>query len=217
MVEIPLRERKAARTKAALFQAAIKRLKNRFFDDIAVKELCHEAMVSEATFFNYFSKKTDLLVFFVRLFVLELAWHARQATGNKEGLDAIHAIFDLMADSSIESHRVATEVIGFFARQRDEVVLMDISKADRLAVYPNRSGIENIPDQTIEMLLGANIRAAIAKGELPPGTDAQKTTMGLVAMFFGLQLALDKDSVHMMKDLFQHQLNLLWTGLRNQG
>jgi hypothetical protein len=78
--DFPLRQRKYARTKLALMNAALERLKDKSLEEISVRELCEEAEVSEATFFNYFPSKTDLLVYFVQLWTIEAGWHAHSGT-----------------------------------------------------------------------------------------------------------------------------------------
>lgn len=61
LAQLSLREKKYAKTKLALLDAATERIGEKTFDAISVKELCEQAEVSEATFFNYFPKKQDLL------------------------------------------------------------------------------------------------------------------------------------------------------------
>lgn len=71
---ITLREKKFARTKLALMRAAVARLRVKSFNDVTVKELCEEAQVSEATFFNYFPKKDDVLRYFIQIWMVEVTW-----------------------------------------------------------------------------------------------------------------------------------------------
>src|SRR5215210_4290457 len=83
---ISLRERKFAKTKLALLRAAVTRLEQKRLSEITVKELCEHVQVSEATFFNYFPRKDDLLHYFTRIWTLEVLLHARQAAGADAGL-----------------------------------------------------------------------------------------------------------------------------------
>ena len=57
-----LRQRKFARTRLALAGALSKALVQQTLSEVSVKALCREAEVSEATFFNYFPRKEDILV-----------------------------------------------------------------------------------------------------------------------------------------------------------
>src|SRR5215468_4484063 len=93
LADIPLRPRKQAQTRLTLLRAVLARLDGtRTLDDINVRELCDEAEISEASFFNYFPKKTDLLVHFIRLWSLDLAWRVQHELGQATARDAIEAI-----------------------------------------------------------------------------------------------------------------------------
>ncbi|HRE26019.1 MAG TPA: TetR family transcriptional regulator [Anaerolineales bacterium] len=76
MSELPLRERKYAATKAALTRAVAVRLKQQSLEEIAVKEICAEAQVSEATFFNYFPTKAAVVGYRVQLWSIEARWRS---------------------------------------------------------------------------------------------------------------------------------------------
>ncbi len=55
------------KTKKALFDAFIKLLSQKPFDEITVNELCDEAGVRRATFYKHYSDKFDFLTAYVRL------------------------------------------------------------------------------------------------------------------------------------------------------
>src|SRR5688572_15292458 len=87
--QFSLRERKFARTKLALMQAALERMRTKKLDEVPVKELCDEVQVSEATFFNYFPKKSDLLHYLIKVWTIEVAWQAKTTVGEECGLSFI--------------------------------------------------------------------------------------------------------------------------------
>lgn len=56
----------AARTLSSLQQAMLMLLSAKSFEEIAVGELCEQAMLPRATFYNYFDDKYDLLEYCLR-------------------------------------------------------------------------------------------------------------------------------------------------------
>ena len=69
-----LRERKFAKTRLALAEAASLHLEAAPLENLSVKSLCERVQISEATFLNYFPKKEDLVIYLDRLWTLELNW-----------------------------------------------------------------------------------------------------------------------------------------------
>ncbi|HXO10338.1 MAG TPA: TetR/AcrR family transcriptional regulator [Solirubrobacteraceae bacterium] len=61
MTEIGLRERKKARTRRVIADAAARLFAERGYEQVAVSDVAHEAEVSEQTVYNYFATKEHLV------------------------------------------------------------------------------------------------------------------------------------------------------------
>lgn len=213
--KLALRERKFARTKLALLDAAIARLLDRPFDSISVRELCDEAMVSEATFFNYFPRKSDLLFYFVQLWSIDVAWHARRTSKGRGGLLAIEAIYARTAERARTRPRVITEIVSFLASEQDDRVFKPVSLAERLMAYPDLDLVEDLPDDGFDPLMEANLKLAIEQGELPPDTDVPHTRVVLESIFFGVPLVLGIKRAEEIGETYRSMLQLVWRGIRS--
>ncbi|UUZ82288.1 TetR/AcrR family transcriptional regulator [Paenibacillus sp. P26] len=69
--EIPLRELKKARTKVALYEAFLALMGDNIFRDVMLDDICRKAEVSRVTFFKFFQRKEDLLIYFMRVWLTE--------------------------------------------------------------------------------------------------------------------------------------------------
>jgi AcrR family transcriptional regulator len=212
--ELPLRQRKQAQTKLGLLEAALAALETRPLESVTVKELCAAVSISEAGFFNYFPRKTDLLMYFVRLWSLEMGWHAGRLAASRGGLAAIEEIFALTGRRVQERPGIMVEIIAEQVRRTERPVPMEISLAERLLVFPELDGIEEVDAVGLEELLPPLIERAVARGELPPATQVGPVLLSLASILFGVPVVLGRIEGGDLEASYLTQLRLLWAGLR---
>src|ERR1700755_2344234 len=106
MTEIGLRERKKARTRRVIADAAARLFAERGYEQVAVSDVAREADVSEQTVYNYFQTKEQLVTDLDQEFQEELVRLIRtRATGTTPAA----AIRDLVLDSVEGIRRVPGE------------------------------------------------------------------------------------------------------------
>jgi len=217
---IPLRERKQARTRLALLDAAIERMREKALADITVEEICQKVEVSKGTFFRYFPHKTDLILYYIRLWSIEVTWHATRAAGGSPGLAMIEEVFGWTAAVFEDHPRLFAELVALrafepqkFTRlaQNDQIM---VSQAERLLRFPDLDGIESIPEGTFQRIFRHNLQAAVVKGELPDSIDIADVVLSLACIFYGVPLMLADRAPKNLPATYSHQVRLLWTGLR---
>ena len=211
--QLPLRERKFARTKVALLQAALDRLKaGRRLQDIAVKELCAEVEVSEATFFNYFPRKSDLLLYHVQLWTIEAGARAAE----RSGLAAIETIFEFTGERMGTAPVVMLELIVTVASAQESLDFPDVGIGERLEAFPDLPGAIDAGVRTnVSSLFQQHLEDAVANGELPCDADVELAVQSLGAIFYGVPLATHCGGFDApIAETWRSQLALLWSGLR---
>lgn len=212
--DIPLRERKAARTRLNLARALAGQLERHTLDAVAVRDLCAEVEISEATFFNYFPRKTDLLAYLGQLWTLELQWQAQQAAAEQPGLAAIEAVF-LAAARQVQAQPQAWgEWIAWQAQQREKHEAEPLGRAEKRLGFPDHAGIEALEPQRLDSLLVAQLQRAVDLGELPANTPIPQVMAALIAQFYGVILIMKQAQPGAIGSQFRQQLQLLWAGLR---
>jgi len=209
-----LRERKFARTRLALAEAASGHLEAASLETLSVKSLCERVQISEATFFNYFPKKDDLIVYLDRLWTLELNWYGQQAMQQQQGLAVIEALFRYTSIQIQKKPGLMGEIIAHEARSRERHSGPDITVAERMLAFSDLEGIENMSDDSLEGLLRGSLQMAIEQGELPENTAIGAAMVGLVSIFYGVPLALQHGNPAAIAAMYRQQLELLWEGLR---
>ncbi len=209
-----LRERKFARTRLSLADAVTNHLEAASFESLSVKALCERVQISEATFFNYFPKKEDLIVYLDRLWTLELNWYGRQATEQKRGLSVIETLFRYTSIQIQKKPGLMGEIIAHEARARERHAGPEITPAERMIAFSDLDDINSLPDDSLENLLRSSLQAGIDQGELPPNTAIAAAMVALVSIFYGVPLAMQHANPAAIGAMYRQQLSLLWAGLR---
>ena len=209
-----LRERKFAKTRLALAAAASAHLEAASFETLSVKSLCERVQISEATFFNYFPKKEDLIVYLDRLWTLELNWYGQQAMQLHQGLAVIDALFRYTSIQIQKKPGLMGEIIAHEARSRVRQQGPVITVAERIMAFSDLDGIVNTPDDSLEGLLRGSLQTAVEQGELPENIAMSAAMVGLVSIFYGVPLALQHNNPAVIAAMYRQQLELLWKGLR---
>lgn len=222
LAQLSLREKKYAKTKLALLDAATQRIGQKTFDAISVKELCEQAEVSEATFFNYFPKKQDLLSYFIQLWVLEVIWKIQHSLEQKGGIGAIEEAFCYTGGQISERPRIMLELVAYMALDPDKGQCPSsttaVTLAERLLRFPELGGIEIIEAcNGLDDVFRPPLLKAIEAGELPPSTNVEAALTALFAIFFGVPLGMAWQDAALVAPVYRQQLDLVWAGLRAGG
>lgn len=211
-----LREIKYAQTKNAILDIFTEKLKKQYIEEVSIREICNEAQISEGTFYNYFPKKTDILVMHIALWSIKSTWLANKKlkeTGS--GLKAINEIFAFTAHEMQERGVVLYEVISFLSRMRKIMEVKDISFAEKVVVFPDLPGIEKIKAKNISDMMRVYIDKAIVNKELPKNINIDHLQLNIRTIFFGAPLALTLEYVDKIDAVYQNELGILWRSLQS--
>lgn len=213
--DLPRREQNAARTRVALVDALVERLASRTLEEIGVSELADAAGISQATFFNYFATKGDLLTWFIQLWSVEVAAVARRVEAeHSSALAAIEALLDHTAQLGEGAEGVMLEVIAHQARMPADLAPPSVGRAERLLRLPGEADVMDLPDTGLGALLPRWIGQAVARGELPEGTSVPTVTLAVASVFFGVPLAVGRRQPEAIRPLYRQQLQLVWAAAR---
>jgi AcrR family transcriptional regulator len=212
-----LRERKYARTKSDLLYAVLTALRDRPLDEVAVREICESLQLSEATFYNYFPSKLDVLAYFLQLWSIRVDLRARDVLQETlSGLRMIEAVFDETASMVAPYPGVMYELVAYYARGTARGAWPTLSGAEVALHFPQLDGSLPIEHRDLYVMLTEGLRQAVESSELPQELDTDLIVVMLMDIFFATyvtarQLGLDPDHI---RGLYKRQLDLLWIGVR---
>jgi len=209
-----LRQRKFARTRLNLARVLADALGQQSFDEVSVKQLCRSAEVSEATFFNYFPRKQELLSYLVHLWVIELGWHVQKATEELRGLAVVDALFAEVARTCESRPGVLAEMLAWIARGGSLDSDLQIGELEKQLAYPDLDDIGAVPVKGIDAWLLPPLEAAISNGDLPENTLVPLMLTTLLSVLFGVPLTLLASDPTRIATVYRQQLALLLAGIR---
>lgn len=214
--QISLREKKYAKTKLALLQEFISKMKDSRFEDISIKEICEKVEVSEGTFFNYFHQKVEVLIYYKTLTVTKMNWYLNTQRNDLSPLQKIDVAFDLIADELKEPNFFYEMVRTMISEKvRDEVA--DISPVEKHYAFPDCPGVEAIESIDLCKFFEHLVNDAFAAGEISEEADRQTVYTALMSLLIGLPLAIEIEDFPRLKEIFKSQLSILGKGLERKG
>lgn len=214
---IPLRIKKQARTKLALLAALVEKLAaGEKYDGVRIKDLCAVANISEAGFFNYFSNKEALLVYYVQIWSLEVGWHAHEMLSKGDALAAIEEIFLRTAQMVKENPCMMAEIIAFQARGSATIEPSEVGIAERLLAHPDLPGVDELPARGLDAILPELLRQAKQSGQMRADVDEQFVYVTLLALFFGAPVVLRRAEPEMLGAIWKAQLAFIWSSIRGE-
>ncbi|MBW2464327.1 MAG: TetR/AcrR family transcriptional regulator [Deltaproteobacteria bacterium] len=210
--ELPLRERKAAKTRLAVVESLVDALRDRPFDQITVRSLCQEVGISEPTFFKYFPRKEDPLVLFVALWSIGLA--VRAADESLSGKDIAAMVFDETARQMKRSPRVMHEIIAYQMRAEAPPTGAPPTRSELMMRFADEPLAWDLRPLPVQDLIGLAVTRAKDRGEIPRGASVADATWTLVAVFFGVPASTRAQRVVARR--YRRALDLVWAGLGSE-
>ncbi len=206
------REVNTAKNKRSLVNALLERLKEEAFNTIKISTLCKDAGVSQASFYNYFPQKKDMVVYFIQLWTLETSWYAQRESVSGAGLGVIESIFVRMADSIRKSPEIIGEVIAFQATNELPDEWPPLTDAEKKLAFPELEGIESVEGKGLDSILLPNLQIAVEKGELPESVSLMSLVIALTSLFFGVPILRRHLPTNQLGNIISEQLKLIWAG-----
>lgn len=207
---LPQRQKKYAKTKTALLHALLKALETQKLSEIKIKSLVQKAEVSEPTFFNYFESKSDMLVYAIQMWSIEM--NALAIACEKEATSYKVTIKNILRNTAeqIAAHpQIMREILSFQAQQ-NSCKVHEISDAEKWCFFPDIEGVEAIEGRGLESILPPLIEKMIAHNEIEPAIDPQLLFLMLASLFFGTSLLMLQKSPEHLPVSLEAQLDLLF-------
>lgn len=205
--KIPLREIKKARTKIKLFHTALDIIGEKSFREVYVEELCDQVEISKVTFFKMFSRKEDILIYFMRLWLTDRMLELQET--NKKGMTALRHIFEAVSKYAKEKPGLMLSLIAFLAEEKMHPCMPHLTDAEIHLLYPEKE------EQVRKLIPNLNevftncVEEGKAAGEITLKMDTSQIAKLLHSIFYGAYLTSHVFQTQHVMDMYDLHLRIL--------
>ncbi|GAB6926472.1 hypothetical protein JCM10914A_04550 [Paenibacillus sp. JCM 10914] len=180
--DIPLRELKKAKNKIALYEAALSLMQDRMFSQVMLEDICRTAEISKVTFFKFFQRKEDLLLYFMRIWLTK-----RMIEVETEGMHGLQAFRHLLS-SVVEEHGVRPgmmpSLISFLAELNMQPSMPELSQAEVALLFPGNEE-RGATSPNMYQIFRDWIAADFQAGKLRQGIEIEAAVQICFTVFYG--------------------------------
>lgn len=211
---LSLREIKKARTKKTIYEAFLELMGEKMFHEVMLEDICRQAEVSRVTFFKFFPKKEDLLVYFMRIWLTERIIELE--TEQQQGFAAVRHLLRKVAEQSERMPGILPSLISLLAELKMHPRLQEMSEAEVRLFFPDHVELASrVPD--LHDLFRRAMEEAARQGTLREDITIEQAVKILFTIFYGSYLTAQQFSSPDILGFYELHLQLLeqW-GLSSQ-
>ncbi|MFA6118619.1 MAG: hypothetical protein WC688_01745 [Parachlamydiales bacterium] len=206
---LQLRQKKIYKTKLALAQVFIEKMKTEKFDAISIKDICAQAEICEATFFNYFPQKTDVIAYLLKVKLFKIYWTISNLQRNLHFTKIIEKVFELFANEIYHPY-IFREVILIIGTIHKQINTIAISPEELQYIYPECPDIENVHITSLPEFFEGKIVLAIKQNLISKDICAKTLVQFLMTILKGVPLSIPNSEFNNIAEIYQKHLSLLW-------
>ena len=205
---VGLRDRKAAKIKLAILEEMVSLLKKMKFKQINVMELCDTIDISKVTFFKYFPKKEETLIYFMNIWCLRQIVNLQKS--GKVGIAAIQLFFTSLAKDYEMNPNLMLALIGFIANLDEIPTTYKITAIEKKLLYPDEDGIENLEIMNIHEILDEHLKEAVKLREVDLNYTIDERLNLLASLFYGTALTAHTKRIKDVESLYKGNLKFVF-------
>lgn len=204
--DIPLRELKKARNKVALYEASLSLIEGKMFREVMLDDICRKAEVSRVTFFKYFQRKEDLLVYFMRVWLTNRIIEI-EAEGKRE-FSAVRHLMIKVAEQTREKPGLMPSLISFLAEMKMHPCMPEMSHAEVRLLFPGHEEIGAQAPNMFDLFQRCMIEAN-RNGKLRKDVTVDMAVKVLFTVFYGAFLSAQLYASSEIVNFYEVHLQLL--------
>lgn len=206
-----LRKEKAARIKIQILETTRKLIGKKSFEDLYVDDLCAKVNISKVTFFKYFPKKEDVLLYYFRIWCLERSVELKSKP--REGLQGFYFLTDKLSEECENHPGLMLSLIGYFADLKRPPKPFTVKPEEKKLLFPELEDVQSIEILSLDQMLEKFALEAIFKKEITKASATRDTTNLFMTVVLGSIVTAHINQISPLKFFFRKNIDLLMKGL----
>ncbi len=206
---LSLRQKKIAKTKHSLAMAFVKKLKTEKFHSISIKDICEETDVSEASFFNYFPQKIDVLAYLLKAKIFKTYWTIRNLQKKLTLTECIEKTFELLTEE-IKYPYIFSEIFSLIGPHKAQTASFAVTPDELQYIYPDCADAANSRMITMRGFFEELVAHAAAKKQIPEAVCQKTLVQFLMTILIGVPLSLPFSEFTNIAEIYRNHLSILW-------
>lgn len=211
--DIGLRDKNRAHIKLNVLECTLQLIGNCSFEDIQVHDICEKAEISRVTYFKYFPRKEDILVYFFRIWSFHRT--VEQLRDPKRGIQGIEHLFKKVADFP-NAHGIMRNLISFITHLKEPLRSVKVEKAEKLFLYPGDKDVLDLPVLSQSEMFYQFIIEAIEDGKIRKDVNPGDIVKALTTVFYGVPIGSHIRQEQDLWPIYKINLDLIFKALRNE-
>ena len=207
-----IRKEKAARLKVQVLDHTLKLIGKKSFDDLYVDDLCAKVKISKVTFFKYFPKKEDVLLYYFRIWCLNRAVELRDK--KKEGLQGVYYVFDKLSEECENRPGLMQSLIGYLSDFKRPPKPFPVKAEEKHLLFPSVPDINAVEILAVDQIVEKFVLEAIFRKEITRSTSTRDITNLLMTIFYGSIVAAHVGQINPIRIFFRKNLDMVMRGLQ---
>lgn len=204
-----LRQKKYYKTKFSLVNFFSEKLKNEEMKVISIKDLCIATDISEATFFNYFPQKTDVMVFLLKAKLCKIYYTIKNLQDEMTFTQLIETMFELIADE-LKHINFFNEMISIFKANNIQIDSVKILPEELKYMYPDCPNIEKTSFFTLNAFFEELVAKAANENKIPKDICKKTLSQFLLILLRGIPLSISSAEFKEISQIFKKHLGFVW-------
>lgn len=207
-----IRKEKAARLKVQLLDNTLKLIGKKPFEDLYVDDLCAKVKISKVTFFKYFPRKEDLLLYYFRVWCLDRT--VELSSKPKEGLQGVFYLSDKLSEACEHYPGLMLSLLGYLADVKRAPKPFPVKAEEKAILYPTLEDIQSYEIQSLDQMLEKFTLEAIFKKEITRSSSTRDITNLFLTTLLGSIVTSHINQISPLKFFFRKNLDMLLKGLQ---